>query len=82
MSVPKVGAQIELDAAMWERIDAAGEQRGLSRDQVIGEAVGRVLGGQALAALFERIRERSDLTVEDADALAAEERAQARDRRQ
>ena len=74
----KVGARIELDAAMWDRIDAAGRKSGLSRDEVIDGAVRRVLGGQALAALFQRVRERSDLTDEEAAELVAAERAEAR----
>src|SRR5947209_8765649 len=58
----EVEARIKPDAAMWERIDAAREKSGLTRDQVIDEAVRRTLGGQALAKLFKRVRERSDLT--------------------
>lgn len=74
----KVRAGIELDDAMWNRIDAASARSGLSRDQIIDNAVRRALGGQALAQLFKRVRERSDLTEEQAAELVATEKARAR----
>jgi hypothetical protein len=74
----KVEARIELDADMWDRIDAAGERAGLTRDEFIDGAVRRALGGQALATLFKRVRERSDLTEEEAARLVASEKAAAR----
>lgn len=77
----KVSAPVVLDSAVWERIDAAGKQAGLTRDQLIDEAVGRLLGGQALAALFTRVRERSNLTEDEAATLVASERAQMREGR-
>lgn len=41
-------------------------------------AARRARGGEALSILFARVRERSDLTPEAADELAAEERGHAR----
>ncbi len=74
----KVEARIELDAAMWDRIDAVGERSGLSRDQIIDVAVRRALGGQALATLFRRVRERNGLSEDEAAELVASEKARAR----
>lgn len=74
----KVAERVELDVTIWDRIDAVGEESGLSRDEIIDGAVRRVLGGQALAALFERVRERSDLTYDEAMDLVASEKADAR----
>jgi hypothetical protein len=78
MMMAKVDARVGLDAAIWERIDAAGQISGLSRDQIIDGAVRRALGGQALMALFTRVRERSDLSDEEATALIAAEKAESR----
>lgn len=76
--MPKVAKRVELDAATWERIDAARRDSGLSSDEVIDSAVRRVLGGRALASLFERVRERSDLTDGEAADLVAAEKAEMR----
>jgi len=77
----KVEARIGLDAAIWDRIDAASQASGLSRDQIIDGAVRRALGGQALTALFKRVRERSDLSYEEATTLVAAEKAESRSER-
>ncbi len=51
---------------------------GQSRDQVIEDAVRRSLAGRALATLFERVRQRSDLSEEQATSLVASEKADMR----
>jgi hypothetical protein len=77
--MPKVSAPIVLDSTLWARIDALGARSGMTRDQVVDQAVGRLLGGQTLAALFDRVRGRSDLTEAEAEELVAAEKAALRD---
>jgi hypothetical protein len=78
IGMTKRGAHIELEAITWERVDAAGRASGQSRDQVIEDAVRRSLAGRALATLFERVRQRSDLSEEQATSLVTSEKADMR----
>jgi hypothetical protein len=71
----KKAERVELDTETWDRIDAAGSQSGQSRDEFIDRAVRRALGGGILDAILQRVRERSDLTSEEAERIAAEETA-------
>jgi hypothetical protein len=69
----KISENVALDPSTWERIDAEQRRSGLSRDEVIDRAVRRSLGGRVLDALFERVRERSPLTEEEAFEIATDE---------
>ena len=69
----KISENVALDSSTWARIDAEQRRSGLSRDEVIDRAVRRALGSRAILALLERIRERSDLTEEEAFQIASTE---------
>jgi hypothetical protein len=73
--VAKESHDIELDPSLWDRIDAEGKRSGLGRSKFIENAVQRALAATVLESLFERVRERSDLTPDEALELAAAEKA-------
>ena len=70
----KVRTEVELDEAVLRQAQAAAEDSGRSRDDVIEEAVRRQLAGQALDEVMRRVGERAGLTAEEALELAYSER--------
>jgi hypothetical protein len=61
-TMTKKAERVELDTDTWDRLEAAGSRSGQSRDEFIDRAVRRALGGSVLDAIFQRVRERSDIT--------------------
>ena len=69
---------VSLDSALWDRVQAVAERSGRSRDQVIRDSVRRDLAGTALAAVLAKVRDRDELTADEALHLAAQEKAAVR----
>lgn len=57
-SVPKVMAEVQLDAGVLARVDAVAAASGSSRGQVIEDSLRRSLAGAALSEALSQIRER------------------------
>jgi hypothetical protein len=80
--VPKVDAQVELDAALLTAVDALAGRVGLARNDVIEDSIRRGLAARVLGDLISSVRDRSDLTEEGATDIAYNEVKAARaDRR-
>lgn len=68
--------EIQLDDDLLALVDECAAASGRPRDDVIAEAVRRQLGGGQLRELLASVRQRSDLSDEEAMQLAvAEQRA-------
>ncbi len=78
MDVPKVDAQVELDAALLTTVDAVAERLGIARDAVIEDSIRRGLAARVLGDVLTRTRDRSGLSEEDAAELAYNELKMAR----
>lgn len=70
----RIRTEVELDEAVLRQAQAAAENSGRSRDDVIEEALRRQLGGGALDDVLHRVRAASDLSAEQALELAYSER--------
>ncbi|MCA1706909.1 MAG: hypothetical protein LC808_28060 [Actinobacteria bacterium] len=71
--MPKVDAQVELDAALLTTVDAVAERLGIARDAVIEDSIRRGLAARVLGDVLTRTRDRSGLSEEDAAELAYNE---------
>ncbi|WP_143028739.1 hypothetical protein [Quadrisphaera sp. DSM 44207] len=69
----KVGARVELDAAVLRSVDEVAEQLGTSRDQVIEDSIRRSLATRLLTDVLAAVRANSDLSEEQASELARDE---------
>lgn len=76
--MPKVDARVELDAALLTTVDAVATRLGIARDAVIEDSIRRGLAARVLGDVLARVRERSDLSEDDATATAYEEVRRAR----
>lgn len=68
--MPKVDAQVELDAALLTAVDALAGRLGLPRNEVIEDSIRRGLAARVLGDVISRVRDRSDLTEERATEIA------------
>jgi metal-responsive CopG/Arc/MetJ family transcriptional regulator len=71
--VPKVDAQVELDAALLTAVDALAGRLGLARNEVIEDSIRRGLAARVLGDVISGVRDRSDLTEERATEIAYHE---------
>ncbi len=71
--MPKIDAQVELDAELLVTVDAVAGRLGIARDEVIEDSIRRGLAARALGDLLARVRARSDLTEEQAAQIAYDE---------
>ena len=71
--MPKIDAQVELDAALLTTVDAVAGRLGIARDEVIEDSIRRGLAARVLGDLLARVRARSDLTEEQAAQVAYDE---------
>lgn len=78
MDVPKVDAQVELDASLLTTVDAVAERMGIARDAVIEDSIRRGLAARVLGDVLTRVRDRSGLDEDDAADLAYSELKMAR----
>lgn len=76
--MPKIDAQVELDAELLITVDAVAGRLGIARDEVIEDSIRRGLAARVLGDLLARVRARSDLTEDQAAQLAYEELKAAR----
>jgi Ribbon-helix-helix protein, copG family len=74
VDMARVRTEIELDEGVLRQAQAAAEGSGRSRDDVIEEALRAQLAGRALDTVLRRVRERSNLSTEEALKLAYSER--------
>lgn len=70
----RVRTEVELDEAVLRETEAAAARTGRDRDEVIEDVLRRELAGRRLDEVIARVRARSDLTGEQALALAYQER--------
>ncbi len=61
-----VNTQVQLDERLLERLEQRGNASGRNRDQIIEDALRRQLDDDDLQDVFANVRERSDLTDEQA----------------
>lgn len=80
--MPKVISRVEFDEEVLRRVDAAALELGRSRAEVIEDSVKRAMAARTLEELLARVRDRSNLTEQQASDLAASERAAVRANRQ
>ena len=59
--MPKIDAQVEIDAALLTTVDAVAGRLGLARDEVIEDSIRRGLAARVLGEVLARVRERSVL---------------------
>jgi len=71
--VPKIDAQVELDAALLTTVDAVAGRLGIARDEVIEDSIRRGLAARVLGDVLARVRDRSDLSEEQAAQAAYDE---------
>lgn len=75
-------AKVELDDAVLRSVDTEAEMLGRSREEVLEDSVRRGLAARSLGDLLARVRSRSDLDEDQAQAVAyAEVRAARASRR-
>jgi hypothetical protein len=79
--VARQSAQVELEAIVWRRLDAAAAAQGRSRDEVLEDSVRRSLAADALREVFARVRERGGPDEEEALAVAQHEKTAWRQQR-
>ena len=73
MDVPKIDAQVELDAELLTTVDAVAGRLGVARDEVIEDSIRRGLAARVLGDVLTRVRERSDLSEQQAVQAAYDE---------
>jgi len=78
MDMPKVDARVELDAALLTTVDAVAGRLGIARDAVIEDSIRRGLAARVLGDVLARVRDRSDLSEDEAAAIANDEVEKAR----
>jgi len=66
----RVKTQVQLDGRLLERLEQRASATGRDRDQLIEDALRRQFDDDDLRDLFAAVRERSDLTDEQALGLA------------
>ena len=71
--MPKIDAQVELDAELLTTVDAVAGRLGVARDEVIEDSIRRGLAARVLGDVLTRVRERSDLSEEQAVQAAYDE---------
>lgn len=75
----KIDTQVQLDAAVLARVDAAAERLGRSRDEMIEDSVRRDLAGQLLGGIFKnRPADAPELDDQQVTELVYDELDQAR----
>ncbi len=70
----KIDPQIRLDPDVLRRVDDEAKTKGASREEIIEESLRRSFAARQLRAVLERVRQRSDLTEDEAMELADNER--------
>lgn len=66
----KIGATVEIDSVLWQRLEAVANRSGRTRDELIEDSVRRALAGRVIAGIFAQAAATSDLDEFQADALA------------